>query len=56
MTQTDLRAVDTACALIKEGVCNRVDLGCGMVIYKVPSNNPNKYTIRLDIKINKEEE
>lgn len=55
MLQTDLEAINKAYHLIKDGGCSRVDIGCGMVIYKVPSNNPNKYTIRLDIKVNRGE-
>ena len=47
----DFKAASKAISLIQEGTCNRVDLGHGIIIYKVPSNNPNKYTIRLDIKM-----
>lgn len=47
----DLKAAYKAISLIQEGICNRVDLGNSMTVYKVPSNNPNKYTIRLDIKM-----
>ena len=55
MLQKDLEVINKAYHLIKQGGCSRVDLGCGMVMYKVPSNNPNKYTIRLDIKVKEEE-
>lgn len=55
MLQSDLEAIKRAHTLIKRGQCTRIDLGCGMVMYKVPSNNPNKYTIRLNIKVNEEE-
>lgn len=51
LDKSDLKAASRAISLIQEGTCNRVDLGHGMIIYKVPSNNPNKYTIRLDIKM-----
>lgn len=54
MLQKDLEAIKRAYALIKEGRFNRIDLGCGMVMYKVPSNNPRKYTVRLDIKVEEE--
>lgn len=47
--------LNRAIAMIKDGSCNRIDLGHGMLIYKVPSNNPKKYTIRLDIKIYEEQ-
>lgn len=55
MLQKDLEAISKAYHLIKDGVCKRVDLGAGMAIYKVPSNNPDKYTIRLDIKVHEGE-
>lgn len=45
LDKSDLKAVSKAISLIQEGTCNRVDLGHGMIVYKVPSNNPNKYTI-----------
>jgi hypothetical protein len=51
LSKTDHKVISNAISLIQEGACNRVDLGHGMIIYKVPSNNPNKYTIRLDIKM-----
>lgn len=47
----DFKAASKAISLIQEGTCSRVDLGHGIIVYKVPSNNPNKYTIRLDIKM-----
>lgn len=51
LSKTDHKVISKAISLIQEGTCNRVDLGHGMTVYKVPSNNPNKYTIRLDIKM-----
>lgn len=51
----DIQVLDRAIAMIKDGSCNRIDLGHGMLIYKVPSNNPKKYTIRLDIKVYEDE-
>lgn len=54
MTQRDLEAIKRAYELIRAGNCTRIDLGCGMVVYKVPSNNPSKYIIRLDIKVKEE--
>lgn len=55
MLQSDLEAIKRAYHLIRKGGCSRIDLGCGMIMYKVPSNNPSKYTIRLDIKIKEED-
>ena len=54
MLQKDLEAIKRAYELIQAGNCTRIDLGCGMIMYKVPSNNPKKYTIRLDIKVKEE--
>lgn len=51
MLMSDLSALNTAIEGIKAGKFNKVDLGQGMKAYKVPSNNPNKYTIRVDIKV-----
>ena len=51
LSKTDLKCIGKAFSLIEEGTSVRVDLGHGMVMYKVPSNNPKKYTIRLDIKM-----
>lgn len=54
MLQKDLEAIKRAYAAIKQGHCNRIDLGCGMIMYKVPSSNPRKYIVRLDIKVKEE--
>lgn len=54
MLQKDLEAIKRAYELIRAGNCTRIDLGCGMIMYKVPSNNPEKYTVRLDIKVEEE--
>lgn len=55
MTKAALEAINKAVSLIKKGQLKRADLGHGMVAYKVPSNNPDKYIIRVDIKINTKE-
>ena len=51
MQRAALEAISKAVSLIKKGQLKRADLGHGMVAYKVPSNNPDKYIIRIDIKI-----
>lgn len=56
LSTTGLKALKKSILLIQEGSCNRVDLGSNTIVYKVPSPNPNKYTIRIDIKIKAEEE
>jgi hypothetical protein len=51
MTRAALEAISKAVSLIKKGELKRADLGHGMVAYRVPSNNPGKYIIRVDIKV-----
>lgn len=51
MTRAALEAISKAVSLIKKGELKRADLGHGMVAYRVPSNNPDKYIIRVDIKV-----
>lgn len=54
MQRASLEAISKAVSLIKKGQLKRADLGHGMVAYKVPSSNPDKYIIRIDIKIKEE--
>ena len=56
MNRAALEAISKAVSLIKAGELKRADLGLGLVAYKVPSNNPDKYIIRVDIKIAKEKQ
>ena len=51
MTRADIEAISKAVSLIQKGELKRADLGHGMVAYRVPSNNPDKYIIRVDIKM-----
>ena len=51
MTKAALDAINKAVSLIKKGELKRADLGHGMLAYKVPSSNPDKYIIRVDIKV-----
>ena len=51
MTRAALEAISKAVSLIKKGSLKRADLGHGMVAYKVPSSSPDKYIIRIDIKM-----
>lgn len=51
LDKTDFSVLNQAIQLIKAGRMKRADIGHGMVVYKVPSNNPYKYTIRMDIKV-----
>lgn len=55
LTQHGLTTIKTAVNLIRTTDVNRVDVGQGTIVYRVPSNNPRKYTIRVDMKIEEEE-
>ena len=46
-SQSLIRAVRT----IVSGDAARIEINKEIKAYKVPSNNPNKYTIRIDIKV-----
>lgn len=47
--------VDKAIKAIKDGTATRIEIDKSITVYKVPSNNPTKYTIRIDIKVVQEE-
>lgn len=55
LTESGLTGLKNAITLIQNGQCKRVDLGHNTAVYKVPSNNPNKYTIRIDMKFDERE-
>lgn len=44
-------AIKNAIQAIKRGEAKRVDIGLDVSVYKVPSQNPAKYTIRVDIRV-----
>ena len=46
-SQSLIKAVKT----IASGDATKVEINNEIKAYKVPSNNPNKYTIRIDIKV-----
>lgn len=56
MLPDDYKVLKRAEKLIRTGEAKCVDMGHGTKIYKVPSNNPKKYIIRVDIKVNEEDE
>lgn len=56
LSSAGLKSLKKAISLIHDGSCNRVDLGHNTIAYKVPSPNLDKYTIRIDIKVNLKEE
>ena len=54
MLQFELESISKAINSIHQGIFNKISIGDNMIAYKVPSNNPKKYVIRLDVKINEE--
>ena len=44
------QAIDEAINLIIDGKAVRISVQPDIIVYKVPSNNPDKYVIRIDIK------
>jgi hypothetical protein len=56
LTNHGLVGIRNAVSQIREHDVKRVDLGHDTTVYKVPSNNPNKYTIRIDMKFDESEE
>ena len=48
--ELDEKAIGNAINLIVEGHCKKVEISDGVLVYKVPSQNPQKYIIRIDIK------
>ena len=54
-TSSGLGSLADSVKRIMKGECNRVDLGHGTIVYKVPSQNPKKFTVRVDMKIEEEE-
>lgn len=55
LTRAGLESLADAVELIEKGT-KRVDLEHDTIVYRVPSNNPKKYTIRIDMKVSEEEE
>lgn len=54
LTEIGMHFLRKAVRMITSGETKRIDLGNGTIVYKVPSKNPNKYTIRIDMKIEEE--
>lgn len=48
--ELDEKAIGNAINLIVEGLCKKVEVSNEILVYKVPSQNPKKYIIRIDIK------
>lgn len=54
LTPNGINSLRAAIRMILSGKRRRVDLSHGTIVYKVPSNNPNKYTIRIDMEVEEE--
>lgn len=51
LTSDELHAISRAVKSISKTNSSRVDIYDSIKVYKVPSNSPNKYTIRIDIRV-----
>ena len=54
-THNGLTSLVNAVDLLRNSDVKRVDLGHDTIVYKVPTNNPKKYTIRVDMKFDESE-
>ena len=55
LTSSGLRSLAKAIRNIRDGKAKRVDLGHGTIVYAIPSQNPKKFTLRVDMEIEEEE-
>ncbi len=55
MTPKEMESVSAAVNLIMGGVVSKCAVNNRINVYKIPSSNPEKYVIRVDIKVNQEE-
>ena len=55
LTNHGLGVIRNAISQIRKFGIKRVDVGHDTIVYKVPSNNPQKYTIRIDMKFDESE-
>lgn len=51
LTTNGLISLRSAIQTILSGKGKRIDLGHGTIVYKVPSANPKKCTIRIDMEV-----
>lgn len=54
LTPNGINSLRAAIRMILSDKSRRVDLGHGTIVYKVPSDNPNKYMVRIDMKVEEE--
>lgn len=55
MTLKEMESVSTAVNLVMSGAVSKCAVNNRINVYKIPSANPEKYIIRIDIKVNQEE-
>lgn len=54
MNKEELKFIEDSIEAIKCGTINKLEYSSNKIkVYKIPSNNPEKYTIRVDVKIAK---
>ena len=51
----DLNAIDHAVKSIVDGAVLKAQVTDRIKVYKVPSSNPDKYTVRIDIKVEEQD-
>lgn len=51
----DLNAIDRAVKSIVDGAVLKAQVTDHIKVYKVPSSNPDKYTVRIDIKVEEQD-
>lgn len=56
LTEHGMKSLGIAINLLLDSGVKKVDLGHDTIVYKVPSNKPGKYTIRIDMSIDESEE
>lgn len=53
LTVPEKKGIDTAIQAINFDRATKIQVSDRLKVYKIPSNNPNKYTIRIDIQVEK---
>lgn len=56
LTEHGLASLANAVRMLRTSDVKRIDLGHDTIIYKVPTGNPKKYTIRVDMKFDESED
>lgn len=54
MTEEELKFIENSINIIKQGITCKIEHSNKKIkVYKVPSNNSDKYVIRIDVKVGK---